>query len=168
MVKPNGKTIAFIIIAMFWILFASGAIDLYFMNNLFNFNVNIFGMVMTGLLLWGLEAISIWTLLAIFALNISAFFLPIMRVIVELIHPYLFGLIFSILKIYVIYKCFCHVFVLGRRVGRKAALASLAQQDDTDNYEESTVSDVTEELAETDEDSTVADDTPENKEDQNR
>lgn len=149
MVKPNGKTIAFIIVAMFWILFASRAIDLYFMNNLFNFNVNIFGMVMTGLLLWGLEAISIWTLLAIFALNISAFFLPILEFIVDLIHPYVYSLIFSILKIYVIYKCFCHVFVLGRRAGRKAALASLSQKEDTDNYAESTVSDVTEEFGET-------------------
>ena len=164
MVKPNGKTIAFIIVAMFWILFASGIIDLYFMNNLLNFNVNIFGMVMTGLLLWGLEAISVWTLLAIFALNISAFFLPIMTVIVELIHPYLYGLIFAILKIYVIYKCFCHVFLLGRREGRKAALASLAQKVDTDNYKESTVSDVTEESGETEE-SSVTDETSEHKED---
>jgi hypothetical protein len=56
------------------------------------------------------------------------------------------------------------VFVLGRRVGRKAALASLSQQEYTDNYEESTVSDVTEESGETEE-SSVKDDTPEHKED---
>lgn len=123
--KPNIKVQAFIWVALLWILFASKILRLYYRNDTFNFDVNVFGLVMVGLLLWGLEAINLWTLLINFVLNICMFYLPIMAFIVEIVHPYVFVAIYTIFKLYVCFRCFCHVYFLGKRQGRSDTLQTL-------------------------------------------
>lgn len=124
---PNIKVQAFIWVALLWILFSSGLIELYYTNTIFNFDVNIFGLVMVGLLLWGLDAISIWTLLVIIVLDVCMFYVPLMHFMFSLFHPFIIAIIFGLLKIYVIFRCFCHVYFLGKRQGRTDTLAKIQE-----------------------------------------
>lgn len=131
---PNIKVQAQIWVSLVWILFTTGYINLYYRNNTFNFDVSVFGLVMTGLLLWGLGIIGIRTLLTIFAFNICKFYIPIMLFLLDLFHPYVFVYSYYTFCFYVIYRCFCYFYFRGRYDGKTDAVYN--QRKEINEYDE--------------------------------
>ena len=107
--NQNNKITRVIWLSLAWVFFSFNFLEIYFISNSCNFDINILGLLIVGYSLYSEKVVDGYYLIANIILNICLFYIPLGNTIAAFLTTTFFNLLFTIYKFYVLYSAFIYV-----------------------------------------------------------